>query len=62
MLRQFRADAGDITQEELAYQMGVTVSTVNRWENAHREMSRLAFNFLRRLAIARNIELDLSAL
>ena len=32
----------DMTQEEFAHAIGVTVSTVNRWENGHIEPSRLA--------------------
>ena len=31
-----------ITQEDLARDLGVTVSTVNRWENGHTTPSRLA--------------------
>lgn len=31
-----------MTQEEFAHAIGVTVSTVNRWENGHVEPSRLA--------------------
>jgi putative transcriptional regulator len=31
-----------MTQEEFAHAIGVTVSTVNRWENGHIEPSRLA--------------------
>lgn len=32
----------NMTQEEFAHAIGVTVSTVNRWENGHVEPSRLA--------------------
>jgi DNA-binding transcriptional regulator YiaG len=32
----------NMTQEEFAHTIGVTVSTVNRWENGHIEPSRLA--------------------
>ncbi len=31
-----------MTQEEFAHAIGVTVTTVNRWENGHRKPSRLA--------------------
>ena len=32
----------DMTQEELAHAIGITVGTVNRWENVHFRPSRLA--------------------
>ncbi len=32
----------NMTQEEFAHAIGVTVSTVNRWENGHIEPSRFA--------------------
>ena len=31
-----------LTQEEFAHQLGVTLSTVNRWENGRTTPSRLA--------------------
>ena len=40
----------DMTQEDLAHELGVTVSTVNRWENGHTRPSRLATAGLDRLA------------
>ena len=32
----------DISQEDLARQLGVSYATVNRWENGHSKPSRLA--------------------
>ncbi len=39
-----------MTQEDLAHELGVTVSTVNRWENGHTRPSRLATAGLDRIA------------
>lgn len=39
-----------MTQEEFAHAIGVTVSTVNRWENGHIRPSRLARKAMERLA------------
>ena len=39
-----------MTQEEFAHAIGVTVSTVNRWENGHIEPSRLARKAMEGLA------------
>ena len=39
-----------MTQEEFAHAIGVTVSTVNRWENGHIEPSRLARKAIEGLA------------
>jgi DNA-binding transcriptional regulator YiaG len=41
LIRSLRKQLG-MTQEEFAREIMVTVSTVNRWENAHAEPSRLA--------------------
>jgi putative transcriptional regulator len=40
----------NMTQEEFAHAVGVTVSTVNRWENGHIEPSRLARKAMAELA------------
>jgi len=39
-----------LTQEEFAHQLGVTLSTVNRWENGKTKPSRLAGREISRLA------------
>ncbi len=39
----------DMTQEEFAAVLGVTVGTVNRWENGHFKPSRLAEKALKNL-------------
>ena len=43
----------NMTQEDLAHELGVTVSTVNRWENGHTRPSRLATAGLDKLATDR---------
>jgi len=44
-----------MTQEEFAHAVEVTVSTVNRWENAHAEPSRLAWRNVLDLARTRGV-------
>ncbi len=44
-----------MTQEELAHAIGVTVSTLNRWENGHIAPSRLARNALDHLAKGKHL-------
>lgn len=39
-----------LTQEQLAHQMGVSYTTVNRWENGHAKPHRVFVKELRRLA------------
>ena len=46
-----------LTQEEFAHKVGVTLCTVNRWENNKTIPSQLAEKQLQRLA-ARNIKKD----
>lgn len=50
-----------MTQEEFAHAIGVTVSTVNRWENGHIEPSRLARKAMQGLAVQAAIPVDLEA-
>ncbi len=40
----------NLTQEEFAHQLGVTLSTVNRWETKKTRASRLAKREIMRLA------------
>lgn len=40
-IRTLRQDLG-LTQEEFAHRLGITVATVNRWENGHNSPTRLA--------------------
>ncbi len=51
-----------MTQEEFAHAIGVTVSTVNRWENGHIEPSRLARKAMQGLATQAAIPIDLEAM
>jgi DNA-binding XRE family transcriptional regulator len=44
-----------LTQEEFAHEIAVTVSTVNRWENAHAAPSKLAWKVIRDLARRRGL-------
>src|SRR5512145_943383 len=48
-----------MTKEEFAHAIGVTVSTVNRWENGHIEPSRLARKAMQGLATQAAIPIDL---
>ena len=47
-----------MTQEQFAHALAVTVSTVNRWENAHSAPSRLASRAIRDLARRRGVGED----
>jgi len=49
LIRTLRQKLG-MTQEEFAHEIAVTVSTVNRWENAHAEPSKLAWKAIQELA------------
>ncbi len=47
-----------MTQEEFAHSLGITVSTVNRWENGHSEPSKLARASIVGLAEKRGVTVD----
>ncbi len=57
LIRNFRKSLS-MTQEELAHHLGITVSTVNRWENGHAQPSRMARTGLASLADERGVRLD----
>jgi len=42
LLRELREKLGSLSQEQLAHRLGVTWSTVNRWENGKGTPSPLA--------------------
>ncbi len=46
-----------MTQEEFAHRLGITVATVNRWENGHNRPTRLARRALLDLASKGGIQL-----
>ncbi len=48
MVRQLRAALG-LTQEQFAAKVGVTYSTINRWENSKGKPSPLAMLRIKRL-------------
>jgi len=57
LIRELRVKL-DMTQEEFAHALGITVSTVNRWENGHSEPSKLARASIVGLAEKRGVTLD----
>jgi DNA-binding transcriptional regulator YiaG len=57
LIRGLRQKLG-MTQEEFAHEIAVTVSTVNRWENAHAEPSKLAWKAIEDLARKRGLNDD----
>jgi DNA-binding transcriptional regulator YiaG len=57
LIRTLRQKLG-MTQEEFAHEIAVTVSTVNRWENAHAEPSKLAWKAIHDLARKRGVTED----
>jgi putative transcriptional regulator len=58
LIRTLRQKLG-MTQEEFAHEIAVTVSTVNRWENAHAEPSKLAWKAINDLARKRGVSEDI---
>jgi DNA-binding transcriptional regulator YiaG len=54
LIRSLRQRFG-MTQEEFAHEIAVTVSTVNRWENAHAEPSKLAWKAIQELSKQRGL-------
>lgn len=50
-----------MTQEEFTHAIGVTVSTVNRWENGHIEPSRLARRAMEALASQSEVEVQFTS-
>jgi putative transcriptional regulator len=54
LIRTLRQQLG-MPQEEFAHEIAVTVSTVNRWENAHAEPSKLAWKAIKDLARQRGL-------
>ena len=59
LIRTLRQKLG-MTQEEFAHEIAVTVSTVNRWENAHAEPSKLAWKAIQDLARKRGLPDDVA--
>ncbi len=55
LVRSFRHQM-NMTQEQFAHALAVTVSTVNRWENSHSAPSRLAWRAIHELARRRGID------
>ncbi len=52
-LRTLRYDLG-LTQEQLAVRLGVTVVTINRWENGRAKPSPLALDKIEQLINTKN--------
>jgi DNA-binding transcriptional regulator YiaG len=57
MVRTLRSRLG-MTQEEFAHALGLTVGTVNRWENKRFRPSKLARATITEFARRRGISLD----
>lgn len=48
-----------ITQEQLAHELNISFSTINRWENGHTSPSKLARMRLIEFCIKKNIGTDI---
>jgi DNA-binding transcriptional regulator YiaG len=57
VIRRLRSKLG-LTQEELAHALGITVGTVNRWENGRFRPSKLARSTIADFARKHGIALD----
>ena len=57
LVRRLRSKLG-LTQEELAHELGITVGTVNRWENGRFRPSKLARSTIVEFAKKHGISLD----
>jgi putative transcriptional regulator len=57
MVRTLRRKLG-MTQEEFAHEVGITVGTVNRWENGRFRPSKLARATLTEFALRRGLSLE----
>lgn len=57
MVRRLRTKLG-LTQEELAHELGITVGTVNRWENGRFRPSKLARSTILEFAKKHGVSLE----
>jgi DNA-binding transcriptional regulator YiaG len=57
MVRRLRSKLG-LTQEELAHELGITVGTVNRWENGRFRPSKLARSTILEFAKKHGVSLE----
>lgn len=57
IVRRLRSKLG-LTQEELAHELGITVGTVNRWENGRFRPSKLARSTILEFAKKHGVSLD----
>ena len=57
IVRRLRSKLG-LTQEELAHELGITVGTVNRWENGRFRPSKLARSTILEFARKHGVALE----